>query len=331
MSEAYAWRGRAENNEGHLKLTADQDARVRAAWERAARARPEFDEMMRDIKERTAGLGSRIPGDRAAEGVPEIDFSLKGLDSLRRKVAVEVAEDPYVDVAALCGRVNDLNRYTLTFEAESYTRGVQQSFQQLRDRGFEPLKVQNTWPDPVYKGINSVWEKRETGQRVEVQLHTPDGFRVKSENHAEYELARSGALEKEYGPELGAQYVDAANKLMSDRYEQCRKVNGQLLPIVTPGGHETISEPFSRVQTVEKVSEQAIAVVRGKIGSPGAGRGTAGEQHGQATATNPVALAARRRSGPGATWSQAQLPPQTGPVRQPGPVNRQDAPKVPRL
>ncbi|MET7761890.1 hypothetical protein ABZS71_07590 [Streptomyces sp. NPDC005393] len=77
MTAEYAWRGRAEDGEDHLTLTAAEDAIVRGAWERAAAKRADFDDMMRDIQGKTAEHGGQLPGDRMeSEGVHEIDYSL---------------------------------------------------------------------------------------------------------------------------------------------------------------------------------------------------------------------------------------------------------------
>ncbi|MER7399673.1 hypothetical protein ABT381_29655 [Streptomyces sp. NPDC000151] len=268
MSEQIGWRGSAEKGESHLTLTAEEDALVQAAWQRAEAVRPAFDAMMRDIRDRTTEQGSQLPGDNISEGVVEIDFSLKTLESLRGKVARELRQDPTCSAAQVLADMKDLNRYTLLFEAQSYTHGVQAAFNELRARGFDEIKVQNTWTDPVYKGINSAWEDRETGQRIELQLHTPDSFDVKMANHKLFELARSGALEEEFGMENAPPYVDAANQLMNDRYQTCREVNGEKLPIEMPVGHEQLAKPFARAELLGTVEERHLVAVRERAGEP---------------------------------------------------------------
>ncbi|MFI0817270.1 hypothetical protein ACH4TX_12295 [Streptomyces sp. NPDC021098] len=241
---------------------------MRGAWERASAMRSNFDNMMRSIQERTTEHGSQLPGDRmTSEGVREIDFSLKSLDSMRRKVATALHRNPDVDAKGVVAGLKDLNRYTLTFESGSYTAGTQTAFQELESRGFEAIKVQNTWTDPVYKGINSGWEHKESGQRIELQLHTPDSFRVKSENHKLFELERAGALVEEFKDEAQP-YIDAANELMNDRYQQCREVGDQKLPIEVPQNHELLAKPFERAQLGAPASEEHKAAVRVRAGEP---------------------------------------------------------------
>ncbi|POX40899.1 hypothetical protein C3486_11975 [Streptomyces sp. Ru73] len=268
MNDQIGWRGNAEKGESHLTLTVADDALVQAAWKQAEAARPAFDAMMREIRDRTNGQGSQLPGDRLSEGVAEVDYSLKTLESLRGKVARELRKDLEATTSEILADMKDLNRYTLLFEAESYTHGVQESFNELRARGFDEIKVQNTWTDPVYKGINSAWEHRETGQRIELQLHTPDSFDVKMANHKLFELARSGALVEEFGREKAGPYIDAANQLMNERYQTCREVNGEKLPIVEPANHEQLAKPFARVELQGIAEEKHFAAVRERAGEP---------------------------------------------------------------
>ncbi|MEU6116060.1 hypothetical protein ABZ840_16220 [Streptomyces sp. NPDC047117] len=268
MNDQIGWRGSAEKGESHLTLTTADDALVQAAWQRAEAMRPAFDAMMREICDRTNERGSQLPGDRLSEGVAEVDYSLKTLESLRGKVARELRKDLEISTAEVLGKMKDLNRYTLLFEAQSYTRGVQETFQELRARGFEEIKVQNTWIDPVYKGINSAWIHPESGQRVELQFHTPDSFDVKMDNHALYELSRSGALIQEFGEENSEAYIDAANQLQNERYQTYRDVNGDRLPIEIPNDHEQLAKPFAREELLGIAQEHHLAVMRERAGVP---------------------------------------------------------------
>ncbi|GAA0488596.1 hypothetical protein [Streptomyces olivaceiscleroticus] len=262
MNDQIGWRGSAEKGEAHLTLSAADDALVQAAWQQAEAMRPAFDTMMREIRDRTNERGSQLPGDRLSDGVAEVDYSLKTLESLRGKVARELDKDLAKSTADVLADMKDLNRYTLLFEAQSYTRGVQETFQELRARGFEEIKAQNTWTDPVYKGINSAWEHPGSGQRIELQLHTPDSFRVKMENHALYELSRSGTFKAEFGLTGAGPYIDAANQLQNERYQTCREVNGERLPIEIPDGHEQLAPPFARVELQGIAQEYHLAAVR---------------------------------------------------------------------
>jgi hypothetical protein len=52
--------------------------------------------------------------------------------------------------------------------------------ERLKDQGFELDKLKNSWCDEQYKGINSQWIERASGQRFEVQFHTRISFAARS-------------------------------------------------------------------------------------------------------------------------------------------------------
>ncbi|ARZ69186.1 putative ubiquitin thioesterase L96 [Streptomyces albireticuli] len=236
--ETGGWQGDAAKSEDHLRLTADENRLVTQRWEAAREARGRLDGIMADVQERSAvSHGGKLEG---------LDYSLKGLDSFRRKVAVAVGRGK--DAEKVCDKVDDLNRYTLTFEAEGYTEGVQRTYAQLRERGYEPTSETNTWEDPVYKGVNTSWQHPETREKFELQFHTPESFKAKSENHELYELARSGTFEKFNTARKPAQseaYQEASDLLQNERYASVRipprveelrerKVRATLNPAVDP-------------------------------------------------------------------------------------------------
>ncbi|GAA0350715.1 hypothetical protein [Streptomyces blastmyceticus] len=244
-TEVGAWRGSAEKREQHLELTAEQNRMVTARWETAKEARGSLDGLMRGIEERSARHGGNLEG---------LDYSLKGLDSFRRKAAVSMKR-PGVDAESVCEEVDDLNRYTLTFETDNYVQGTKQTYAELRDRGFEPVSEQNTWEDPVYKGINTAWEHPGTKEKFELQFHTPESFEAKSKNHELYELARSGEFEKyntEEDPTAAVSYQEASDLLQNERYENVR----------TPPGVEEVSKRKVRATLNPEVDPEIIDHVR---------------------------------------------------------------------
>ncbi|MFF7357832.1 hypothetical protein ACFZA1_35180 [Streptomyces filipinensis] len=255
--EELGWRG--EGPEAHLSLTAEQDQLVRDLWNRAAQARQGLDNTMRLLRDQSADRGSALVGDKKAKGVEEVDYSLKGLDSLRRKVAVDVSRG--ADVNRVLGKVNDLNRYTLTFEPENYTPATQETYARLKALGYEPMpgSEKNTWQDPVYKGLNTTWQHRDSGQKFELQFHTPDSFQAKTDNHELYEIVRARHFEKisPDNAEVTKQYYQAADLLQNERYQN----------VVIPPGNEVLGEqkvravlnpevPAERVQQVRKMEAE---------------------------------------------------------------------------
>ncbi|MFF3764647.1 hypothetical protein ACFYYR_11250 [Streptomyces sp. NPDC001922] len=231
------WQG--EGPEAHLQLTPEENRTAIARWQRAQAARGRLDSMMKTIQQGTAEThGSRLEG---------LEHSLKGLDSFRRKAAT--AADRGVSVEATGRKVEDLNRYTMSFPPETYTEGTKRAYEQLREHGYEPIpgKEQNLWEDPVYKGVNTSWQNAETQEKFELQFHTPDSFRIKSETHELYELARSGVFEEitEGNQEQADEYKAASDILQNEYYQDIdippgveqlaeRKVRATLDPGVRP-------------------------------------------------------------------------------------------------
>jgi len=68
--------------------------------------------------------------------------------------------------------------------------------ERLKSQGFELQKLRNSWSDEQYKGINSQWIERDTGQRFEVQFHTRMSFEAKHLTHDAYERIRSKQADK---------------------------------------------------------------------------------------------------------------------------------------
>ncbi|MHA7957166.1 hypothetical protein ACX9I7_05335 [Streptomyces sp. L500] len=244
-SDVGAWQGSAEKAEDHLKLTADQNRLITARWEAAKEARGRLDGIMQGIEHQSAERGGRLEG---------LEHSLKGLDSFRRKAAVTVKRNGG-DAQEVCEEVDDLNRYTLTFEADEYVQGTKQAYAELRERGFETVSEYNTWEDPVYKGVNTAWEHPETKEKFELQFHTPESFKAKSDNHELYELARSGKFEEfntKKDPKRSEAYQEASDLLQNERYENVR----------IPPGVEELNERKIRATLNPELDPEVIEHVR---------------------------------------------------------------------
>ncbi len=116
-----------------------------------------------------------------------------------RKERDRIKEKVYDNMKALVlsadealSTVPDAIRYTFQYEEEAhYNRGVGADITRLRDQGSKLEKLTNYWSDDQYKGINSQWIDLDTGQRFEVQFHTPISYEAKQLTHAAYERLRS--------------------------------------------------------------------------------------------------------------------------------------------
>jgi hypothetical protein len=121
-----------------------------------------------------------------------LDHRLKGEDRLKEKVTnmLRAQRDMTPDQALTA--IPDAIRFTFCYDDERYASGVHADLERLHARGFEmtrPLK--NYWGNDLYRGINTQWREPETGQRFEVQFHTPASFEAKQDTHGAYELLRN--------------------------------------------------------------------------------------------------------------------------------------------
>ncbi|MFF4216730.1 hypothetical protein [Streptomyces nondiastaticus] len=234
------WKG-----EGY-ELSPEQNRVVTRRWEQAAAARDRMDAMMKDVQQETArSHGGKLQG---------LEYSLKDVDSFRRKAATAAKEDK-VPVEKTARKVNDLNRYTLTFEPDSYAEGVERTYERLREQGYEPTAEKNTWQDPVYKGVNTTWQHAQSEEKFELQFHTPDSFKAKMENHELYEISRSNDIDElaQGDEELARSYRNAANHLQNERYKNVK----------IPPGQERIGEQLIRDE-LKPVPAEHVELIRKK-------------------------------------------------------------------
>jgi hypothetical protein len=119
-----------------------------------------------------------------------LDRRLKGSDRIKEKVHDAISLLRRSPEAAV-SRVSDAIRYTFQYQAAHYTQGVWMDIERLKGQGFELQRLRNSWSDEQYKGINSQWIERDTGQRFEVQFHTRISFEAKQLTHDAYERLRS--------------------------------------------------------------------------------------------------------------------------------------------
>ncbi|MCX5385667.1 hypothetical protein [Streptomyces sp. NBC_00083] len=119
-----------------------------------------------------------------------LEYRMKGEDSLKRKIATALHDDPMLRPEDALANVKDSLRYTVELPAKDYAHGVQQAVDDFRGRGFENVTFKNTWDSAGYKGINSTWRDPVSGQVFEVQFHTPESFTAKMDGHVLYEHER---------------------------------------------------------------------------------------------------------------------------------------------
>ncbi len=92
---------------------------------------------------------------------------------------------------------NDALRYTFVFPNEKYAKGFQSAIEKLKQNGFviPQNRIWNAWEnaetakDTGYRGIN-ITVISSQNQRFELQFHTAESFRLKTETHDFYEELR---------------------------------------------------------------------------------------------------------------------------------------------
>jgi hypothetical protein len=113
----------------------------------------------------------------------------KGRDRIKEKVHGTINDFSRSPEQAV-SLVPDAIRYTFQYREASYTHGVWSDIERLKGQGFELDKLKNLWSGDQYKGINSQWTDRDTGQKFEVQFHTRISFEAKQLTHKAYERLR---------------------------------------------------------------------------------------------------------------------------------------------
>ncbi len=140
-----------------------------------------------DITPRIRSVVDGVDGARS-QG---LEFALKSEDSLKRKIATDLADFPGLTPEDAAARIRDAVRYTMEIPDGGYVNGIEHAVADLRAQGFEPVTFKPTWDVPdSYKGVNSTWFDPRTGQVFELQFHTPESFAAKMATHPVYEAMR---------------------------------------------------------------------------------------------------------------------------------------------
>lgn len=141
------------------------------------------------------------------------EYRLKESDRVKEKVAAAHELASSADSDRILADVRDAIRYTLQYSDSDYTEGVQSDLGRLKDQGFDLIKLKNFWGDAEYKGINSQWQDRETGQTFEMQFHTAESFGAKQLTHKAYERLHSLQTTRRESRELHDYQGEVSSKI----------------------------------------------------------------------------------------------------------------------
>jgi len=174
-SGSAGWQG-----EGGLHLSPADNAAADQALAHAHAAEPHISDAMKALAHRTPG--GKLQG---------FEYRIKTEDSFKRKLATYLKENPRENIAGALADSKDTIRYTVELPDSSYVSGVRNAVRDLAAEGYRNIKFGNTWGGaPRYRGINAVWIDPKTGQKFEVQFHTPESFSAKMETHDFYDKIR---------------------------------------------------------------------------------------------------------------------------------------------
>ena len=123
--------------------------------------------------------------------------------------------DPKI-IKGITESANDTIRYTYMGEPEKLVDNFETVSRELKDQGYTLIDINNTWIDKKnpYNGLNTTFETP-TGQKFEIQFHTPESLRVKEEMHKLYEEQRLETTPPQRKVELMQQMADMAEGMQA--------------------------------------------------------------------------------------------------------------------
>ncbi|MBO0810383.1 MAG: hypothetical protein J2P32_18985, partial [Actinobacteria bacterium] len=152
---------------------------VESEYQKVAQNENRITELMGDIEHASDG---RLVGK---------EFRLKGEQRFKEKVAEQKRINPDASVSEIVSAVRDGIRYTIQHNEGEYKHGIVDDLRNIKAHGLELIRLRNSWSSTEYRGINSQWLDRRTGQAFEIQFHTPSSFEAKQLTHDAYERLRT--------------------------------------------------------------------------------------------------------------------------------------------
>ncbi len=181
---------------------------LKLAQELLAEVRKNEPEITRDVEEIAAVLKAKIVG---------LENKFKTENSLARKLS-HYSITRNISLEKVATRINDVLRYTLLFSLENYRQDYDSALILLVENGYEVQRIWNAWDnegkpkDAGYRGINATIISSKN-QKFEIQFHTEEGFRIKTETHGLYEERRNPHISKERDTDILQIMQELAKKI----------------------------------------------------------------------------------------------------------------------
>lgn len=146
-----------------------------------------------------------------------LEDKFKSEISLARKLT-DYSVTGNISLEKVALRINDALRYTFLFSLENYGQDFTSVLNQLRKKGYRIQRVWNAWQnegkskDTGYRGINATIISSKS-QKFELQFHTAESFRLKTETHGLYEERRNPNIRKKRDAEIQQIMKELAAKI----------------------------------------------------------------------------------------------------------------------
>ncbi len=148
-----------------------------------------------------------------------LENKFKREESLIRKL-VDYAGNDFQKLKRKAKSINDVLRYTFVLSFAVYAEGFQKTTERLSELGYRipENRIWNAWKtigesfDKGYRGINITVISSQK-QKFELQFHTEEGFRLKTETHFLYEESRQKGISEKREAELIEERKKAAKHL----------------------------------------------------------------------------------------------------------------------
>lgn len=170
-----------ENNSNKLVKTIEEEAELYADYKlkHINKIEPNITKFLKDVSN---SENSELFG---------LDYRIKTKESLIRKI-ISDSKEKAISVKETTNQINDILRYTMINDDESFTYKYFKIIEKMKEKGYNIVRVKNTFVDGVtYKGINTL-VKTKSGDIFELQFHTPESIKVKEDDlHKLYEKTKT--------------------------------------------------------------------------------------------------------------------------------------------